>query len=240
MNINQIIQILQYLDNDNLYQNIYLSKYIYKSLQTVFKLRQVLTKLSPSLINVCGGLNEFTNYEQIKFIPKEMLGCTGYIDRIKLKHLNKSVGYGTDNYNRSFISLKVKVTLIKHDSDSDSEINSNYDSDSDSNSDTDSDSESELKSELISVSEFESKHVYKKSITKKKLLLRCNNKHRNKGLITIFQRYDDNSHVWAYGTCYRICHVFSCGRLKPNDWNQINELITKKSTNKNNYSIELI
>ena len=61
-----------------------------------------------------------------------------------------------------------------------------------------------------------------------------------KGVVTLFQRYSDDSNKWTYGTCYRLHEVFSTGLITKTTFNHIQILIKNKFVITENKKIWLI
>ena len=61
-----------------------------------------------------------------------------------------------------------------------------------------------------------------------------------KGVVTLFQRYSDDSNKWTYGTCYRLHEVFSTGLITKTSFNHIQILIKNKFVITENKKIWLL
>lgn len=61
---------------------------------------------------VMGGFEKFLSFPILEW-KNDFMGFTDYIDRIQLSDVSDPVMIGTDCYNRSFITLKLKKNLEK-------------------------------------------------------------------------------------------------------------------------------
>lgn len=61
-----------------------------------------------TIIEAMGGVEKFLTFPVLEW-KKEYIGCTDYIDRIRPIDLSDPVMIGRDQYQRSFISLKLRA-----------------------------------------------------------------------------------------------------------------------------------
>ena len=78
-------------------------------LNELLKLKKIyINNLLPNHIS---NILENYNYEEIKFLKfrKKFLGITEYIDRIKKTNVKHPIMFGIDNFERPFITFKIRI-----------------------------------------------------------------------------------------------------------------------------------